>query len=293
MDVLSRERRQRYGGLTAIGRRGSSAPPFLALTQASRFSVHDEHPRAALCANAMRRTFAVRRTPAHPSGEFVCFSSILMLDRQRAADHVEKVPLRAPMVGEIAGMVVDDAHLNVVHAYRPNARFAGLSRRCYRFDPRPVDSCLRQIRELHGRSRFSSRVDWLCLTDGALRSSAQSKRKEQLSLQSFAWHGLHTWYVIHMTHISIRDLQRISSETIGALPGPTAVKSGERTVGLLVPLKAADPDRLASVLARAEALARGRDPVDDDMALAPFGPVDPTDYSLEEARKLLLAPAEE
>jgi hypothetical protein len=51
-----------------------------------------------------------------------------------------------------------------------------------------------------------------------------------------------------MNHISIRDLQ-ISAETIGALSGPTAVKSGNRTVGLLVPLKAADPDRLAAVLA--------------------------------------------
>ena len=60
-----------------------------------------------------------------------------------------------------------------------------------------------------------------------------------------------------MSHISIRDLQKISGETIGALSGPTAVKSGNRTVGLLVPLKAADPDRLAAVLARAEALAKG------------------------------------
>jgi hypothetical protein len=78
-------------------------------------------------------------------------------------------------------------------------------------------------------------------------------------------------YVKRMTHMSIRDLQKISGETIGALPGPTPVKSGDRTVGLLVPLKAADPDRLAAVLARAEALAAGRDPAADDAALAPFG----------------------
>ena len=62
-----------------------------------------------------------------------------------------------------------------------------------------------------------------------------------------------------MTHISIRDLQKISGEAIGALPGRTAVKSGERTVGLLIPLKSADPDRLAAVLKRATALAKGRD----------------------------------
>ena len=50
-----------------------------------------------------------------------------------------------------------------------------------------------------------------------------------------------------MSHTSIRDLQKISGETIGALSGPTAVKSGNRTVGLLVPVKAADPDRLAAL----------------------------------------------
>jgi len=92
---------------------------------------------------------------------------------------------------------------------------------------------------------------------------------------------------IAMSHISIRDLQKISSEAIGALPGPTPVKSGDRTVGLLVPLKAADPDRLAAVLARAEELARGRNPVADDAALAPFGEVDPVDWSLQAVRALM------
>jgi hypothetical protein len=80
-----------------------------------------------------------------------------------------------------------------------------------------------------------------------------------------------------MTHIRIRDLQKISGEAIGALPGPTPVKSGERTVGLLIPLKSADPDRLAAVLKRAEALAKGRDAAADDSALAAFGDVDPVD----------------
>ena len=90
-----------------------------------------------------------------------------------------------------------------------------------------------------------------------------------------------------MDHLSIRDLQTISGETIGALPGPTLVKSGDRTVRLLVPLKAADPDRLAAVLARAEALATGREPVADDAALAPFGQVDPVDWSVEAVRALM------
>ena len=90
-----------------------------------------------------------------------------------------------------------------------------------------------------------------------------------------------------MNHISIRDLQKMSGETIGALPGPTPVKSGDRTVGLLVPLKAADPVRLAAVLARAEAWAKGRDPVADDAALAAFGEADPVDWSVEAVRALL------
>lgn len=90
-----------------------------------------------------------------------------------------------------------------------------------------------------------------------------------------------------MTHLSIRDLQKISGEAIGRLPGPTAVKSGERTVGLLVPLKATNPDRLAEVLARAEALAKGRDHSADDAALAPFGDVDPIDWSIEAVRALM------
>ena len=80
-----------------------------------------------------------------------------------------------------------------------------------------------------------------------------------------------------MAHISIRDLQKLSAETIGALPGPTTVKSGRRTVSLLLLFKAADPDRLTAVLTRAEALAKGRDPPAHDAALVPFGEVDPVD----------------
>ncbi|MCA1524389.1 hypothetical protein [Bradyrhizobium yuanmingense] len=89
-----------------------------------------------------------------------------------------------------------------------------------------------------------------------------------------------------MAHISIRDLQKISGEAIGALPGPTAVKSGERTVGLLIPLKATDPERLAAVLARAERLAKGRNAAADDAALAEFGEVDPVDWSIAAVKAL-------
>lgn len=89
-----------------------------------------------------------------------------------------------------------------------------------------------------------------------------------------------------MSHISIRDLQKISGEAIGALPGPTPVKSGDRTVGLLIPLKAVDADRLAVVLARAERLAKRRDVAADDAALAEFGEVDPVDWSVAAVKAL-------
>jgi hypothetical protein len=93
-----------------------------------------------------------------------------------------------------------------------------------------------------------------------------------------------------MASIGIRELQKISGEAIGALEGPTAIKSGARTVGLLIPLKSADPDRLAAVLARAEDLARRRDPAADDAALSVYGPVDPIDWSIEAVRALVAKP---
>jgi hypothetical protein len=96
-------------------------------------------------------------------------------------------------------------------------------------------------------------------------------------------------YAEPMTHISIRDLQKISGEAIGALPGPAPVKSGDRTVGLLIPLKVTDPDRLAAILLRAEALARDRDAAADDAALAAFGDIDPVDWSVEVVRELTAA----
>ena len=92
--------------------------------------------------------------------------------------------------------------------------------------------------------------------------------------------------ILPMSHISIRDLQKLSGKAITSLPGATAVKSGDRSVGLLIPLKAADPDRLAAVLARAEALARGCDQAVDDAALAAMG-IDPTEWSVEAVRALM------
>ena len=93
-----------------------------------------------------------------------------------------------------------------------------------------------------------------------------------------------------MASMGIRELQKISGEAIGALEGPTAIKSGARTVGLLIPLKSADPDQLAAVLARAERLAQSRDPAKDDAALWVYGPVDPIDWSIEAVRALTAKP---
>ena len=89
-----------------------------------------------------------------------------------------------------------------------------------------------------------------------------------------------------MPHLSIRDLQKISGERISALPGPTAVKSGNRTVALLIPVKQPDPERVAAVLARAEALAKERDPAEDDAALLAMG-IDPTNWNEEAVRTFM------
>lgn len=89
-----------------------------------------------------------------------------------------------------------------------------------------------------------------------------------------------------MNHIGIRDLQKLSGEAIQALPGPTPVKSGDRTVAILIPLKPVNMERLEAALAMAEELAKGRDVKADDEALRQFGDVDPVNYDEETVRKL-------
>lgn len=89
-----------------------------------------------------------------------------------------------------------------------------------------------------------------------------------------------------MNHIGIRDLQKLSADSITALPGPTPVKSGDRTVAILIPLKPVNMARLEAALAQAEELAKDRDPKADDEALRQFGDVDPTNYDEETVRRL-------
>jgi hypothetical protein len=86
-------------------------------------------------------------------------------------------------------------------------------------------------------------------------------------------------------YLSIRDLQKLSADTILALPGPTTIKSGSRAVGILVPLKLPDPARLKAALKLADELAKQRDPVEDEAALIAMG-VDPTNWTEEAVRKL-------
>ena len=88
-----------------------------------------------------------------------------------------------------------------------------------------------------------------------------------------------------MGYISIRDLQKLSGEKIQSLPGPTAVKSGDRTVALLFPLRKADPKRLSAALKRAREAGKKRDRAADDAALTAMG-IDPTDYSDDAVRAI-------
>ncbi len=88
-----------------------------------------------------------------------------------------------------------------------------------------------------------------------------------------------------VTHLGIRDLQKISAEAISALPGPTPIRSGARTVGLMIPFRKADPERLAATLDRIEALARLRDASEEEAFLEACG-ADPTIWSKEAVAKL-------
>lgn len=82
-----------------------------------------------------------------------------------------------------------------------------------------------------------------------------------------------------MNHISIRDLQKISGEAITALDGPTPIKSGDKTVGFIVPVRKINRKRLVSNLHRAEKLSGDHNVEADNRALEAFGPVDRTDWS--------------
>ena len=86
--------------------------------------------------------------------------------------------------------------------------------------------------------------------------------------------------------ITIRDLQKISTEAIAALDGATPITSGDTTVAILMPLKMANKERLRKVVSRAAAWAKGRNAAADDAALATSGPVDKTNWSAATVKDL-------
>ena len=102
-----------------------------------------------------------------------------------------------------------------------------------------------------------------------------------------------------MSRIRIQDLRTLTGKAIEALPGPTEIKRGRRTISVLVPVKKSvvvpvkktNLPRLEAALAMAEKLAIGRDPIADDAALAPFGEVDPIDWSDEAVVRALMSKA--
>jgi hypothetical protein len=91
---------------------------------------------------------------------------------------------------------------------------------------------------------------------------------------------------VAMAHISIRDLQKMSSETIAKLAGPTPVKSGDVTVAILTPMSKPDIARLRAVVEKAEALAKTRDRKADDEILIAAG-ADTTDWTIEAVKRFM------
>lgn len=52
--------------------------------------------------------------------------------------------------------------------------------------------------------------------------------------------------------VTMRELQKMSAATIKALPHAVPIKSGDETVGMLMPLRKPDPERMKRVLDRIE-----------------------------------------
>ncbi len=52
--------------------------------------------------------------------------------------------------------------------------------------------------------------------------------------------------------VTMRELQKMSAAAIKALPHAVPIKSGDETVGMLMPLKKPDPERMKKVLDRIE-----------------------------------------
>ena len=60
--------------------------------------------------------------------------------------------------------------------------------------------------------------------------------------------------------ITISELQGLSASAIQALPYAVPIKNGDETAGLLLPIKKASPELIASVFAKIDADAAKRTP---------------------------------
>lgn len=89
-----------------------------------------------------------------------------------------------------------------------------------------------------------------------------------------------------MGHLSIRDLQKISGEAIEKLPGVTAITSGGRTIALLTPVRKPNPKKLREWADMVEAMAKERDPAEDERFLREVG-ADPTHWTRESIQALM------
>lgn len=52
--------------------------------------------------------------------------------------------------------------------------------------------------------------------------------------------------------VTMRELQKMSAATIKALPHAVPIKSGDETVGMLMPVRKPDPERMNELLDRIE-----------------------------------------
>jgi hypothetical protein len=71
--------------------------------------------------------------------------------------------------------------------------------------------------------------------------------------------------------ITMRELQRISARKIQELEHPTAIKSGNDTIALLVPLRKAPKSMVDKVLADIDAAAAARSPEENARIAAMLG----------------------
>ena len=77
-------------------------------------------------------------------------AAVGQLGRQRALEHQQDVALLAPVIGEVAGRVLDDPHADVVEGPGPPERLARLARMFGALDGFPVGRPEGYLKHKHG-----------------------------------------------------------------------------------------------------------------------------------------------